>query len=93
MARTVRKKPVELAPTPWPDIECPNAAGEAARQFTRNLRTAIGGASLRSAAASADINHATLMKILAGETWPDLETIAKLESGLKADLWPGRFNR
>lgn len=93
MARTERKKPAELAPAPWPDVESPSPAGEAARQFTRKLRNAIGGASLRSAAASAGINHATLLKILAGQTWPDLETIAKLETGLKADLWPGRFDR
>jgi hypothetical protein len=28
--------------------------------------------------------------ILDGQKWPDLETIAKIEEGTGADLWPGR---
>ena len=31
------------------------------------------------------------MRILAGEAWPDLATIAKIERGLGEDLWPGRI--
>jgi hypothetical protein len=64
--------------------------GEVARQFTLNLREAIGTQSIRGAAAAADVNHSTLLGILEGRTWPDLETIAKIEHGLSADVWPGR---
>ncbi len=43
--------------------------------------------SARSVAASADVNHVTLLNILAGRTWPDLATLAKLEIALDAELW------
>jgi hypothetical protein len=92
MSRTERKKPLDRAPTPWPDVPSDDALGEDARQFALNLRTAIGPTSIRAAAASSDINHATLLRILSGEVWPDLETIVKLEIGLDAALWPGRVN-
>jgi hypothetical protein len=39
------------------------------------------------------VHHATLLGILEGQKWPDLETIAKIEEGTGADLWPGRVNR
>jgi transcriptional regulator with XRE-family HTH domain len=65
--------------------------GEVARHFTLNLREAIGSKSVRGVADAAGINHATLLGILAGRTWPDLATIAKLERGLGVDLWPGRL--
>ncbi|MEU0407932.1 helix-turn-helix transcriptional regulator [Streptomyces griseorubiginosus] len=32
----------------------------------------------------------TIAKALAGESWPDLLTIANLEKALEVDLWPGR---
>ena len=32
----------------------------------------------------------TVARILRGETWPDIATVAHLEHGLGADLWPGR---
>jgi transcriptional regulator with XRE-family HTH domain len=64
---------------------------EVARQLAENLRLAIGERSVRSVARDADVDHATIAAILRGRTWPDLYTIAKLERGLGADLWPGRL--
>ncbi|MCU1445499.1 MAG: hypothetical protein JWP54_1157 [Cryobacterium sp.] len=58
--------------------------------FAANLRLAIGERSIRSAADACGMNHATLIGILDGRAWPDMETIAKLEGGLDAALWPGR---
>lgn len=84
----MRAKPAALAPAPWPDVASKDPIGEVARRFTLNLRTAVGTRSIRSVAEASDIAHTTLLSVLAGQAWPDLETIAKLERGLRADLWP-----
>ena len=67
--------------------------GEVARQLAVNLRAAIGSRSLRAAAEAAGVDHSTIMAILQGRTWPDLYTLARLEQGLEADLWPERRSR
>jgi hypothetical protein len=90
MVRTARKTPRELSPEPWPDARSDDPIGEIARQFAVNLRDAIGQQSIRGAAARSGLNHSTLLAILEGRTWPDLETIAKLETGLDAAVWPRR---
>lgn len=87
MARSVRAKPFELTDS-WPDSPSSTAAGEVARQFALNLQSAIGSLSLRAAAKDCGLVHVTLASVLEGKTWPDLETIAKLEIGLNARLWP-----
>ncbi|WEO77827.1 helix-turn-helix transcriptional regulator [Cryobacterium sp. SO2] len=88
MSRTMRLKPNELVAA-WPDGPASDAIGEVARVFAANLRAAIGARSIRSAAEACGMNHATLIGILEGRAWPDMETIAKLERGLDAALWPG----
>jgi hypothetical protein len=88
MPRTTRLKPNELVPA-WPDGPARDPVGEVARVFAANLRSAIGERSIRRAAEACDMNHATLIGILEGRAWPDMETIAKLERGLDAALWPG----
>jgi hypothetical protein len=90
MPRSKRQAPVELAPTPWPEVPSDDPVGEVARRFVVNLRAAMGGRSVRAVAAAAEINHATLLGVLAGRVWPDLATIAKLERGLDAEVWPRR---
>ena len=88
MSRTTRLKPNELV-TAWPDGPARDPIGEVARVFAANLRQAIGSRSIRSAAETCGMNHATLIGILEGRAWPDMETIAKLERGLDEGLWPG----
>ncbi|WP_139199326.1 helix-turn-helix transcriptional regulator [Curtobacterium sp. MCBA15_013] len=90
MGRPMRALPVELAGTPWPEVPSPDQFGEIARQFVLNVRDAMAGRSLRSVAADAGIGHVTLQRVLAGQAWPDLATIARLEVGLDAALWPRR---
>lgn len=87
MARPTRRKPRELTES-WPDCPSSNAAGEVARLFALNLQTAIGSRSVRAAAKDCGLVHATVISILNGQNWPDLETIAKLEAGLEVGLWP-----
>ena len=91
MSRPSRLHPRELVEN-WPDMPSVDPTAEVARQLAANLRAAIGDRSLRSAARETDVDHATISAILNGRTWPDLYTIAKLERGLSADLWPGRLD-
>jgi len=90
MARTSRKTPVELAPAPWPEVPSPDPVGEVGRQISIRLRAAIGKRTLRAVASAIGMNHSTLVGILDGTSWPDAETLARLEHGLGVDIWPGR---
>lgn len=56
--------------------------------FVRNLRKEVNGRSSREIERITGVNFTTINKILRGQTWPDMVTIARLESGLGADLWP-----
>ena len=89
MPRPLRSTPRELVPS-WPDGPAADAVGEIARRFAANVRDAIGARSIRKAAESIGVHHATLLAILDGRTWPDLETIAKIELGLGTEIWPRR---
>ncbi len=91
MGRPARELPVELCPAPWPDEPSEDRPAEKARRFVVNVRTAMNGRSLRAVAADAGLGHVTLQRVLAGQAWPDLRTIALLEDGLNADLWPSRL--
>lgn len=81
----------------WPDLS-PESVDPVARKcllFVLNLKDAVDDLSeaghtqsLRDFARQAGINHATLIAITAGRTWPDGETIAKLESMTGRSLWP-----
>lgn len=83
-----RERPFELAPGPWPETASPDPVAELARQFSLNLAAAIGDSSLRAVGRTTGVGHNTLASILAGRIWPDFMTIAKLELGLEAALWP-----
>lgn len=88
MGRPARALPVELAAAPWPEVRSDDRFGEVARLFVVNVRNAMGGRTLREVAADAGIGHVTLQRIITGQAWPDLQTIARLEVGLDAELWP-----
>jgi hypothetical protein len=90
MGRPARLKPVQLAEAPWPERPASDPFAEVARQFVVNVRAAMGDRSIRSVAADAGIGSVTLGSVLAGNAWPDLATIARLEAGLNAELWPRR---
>ncbi|MDQ2837065.1 MAG: hypothetical protein M3Y42_00630 [Actinomycetota bacterium] len=92
MPRIARQSPREFSRS-WPDEACEDTTAEVARRFAQRLRSALGGDSLRSAKARTGIDHTVLSDILNGLTWPELATIARLEHGLDADLWPGRIEK
>ncbi|WIE80956.1 helix-turn-helix domain-containing protein [Curtobacterium sp. MCSS17_016] len=90
MGRPARLLPVELCPAPWPEEPSDDRAAETARRLVVNLRAAMNGRTLRAVAADAGMGHVTVQRVLTGQAWPDLQTIARLEDGLDADLWPVR---
>ena len=87
MVRPVRPLPRELTQQ-WPNVPSDDACGEAARLFALNLAVALGGASVRQAKTMTGVNHSTIAVILSGHVWPDVATLARLESRLKTRLWP-----
>lgn len=89
MGRPARLLPAQLAGVPWPDVPADDPLAEVARQFVSNVRAAMDGRSIRAVAAECGIGNVTLSNVLAGKAWPDLATIARLERGLGAELWPG----
>ena len=51
------------------------------------LKHRIGNESIRYVAKKADLSPQTILNILNGKSWPDLRTIARLETALGARLW------
>lgn len=86
-----RREPPRAFTESWPGEPCTDPVAEVARRFAVGLTEALGGRSLRSVRDVTGVEHTTLSGILSGQTWPDLATIARLERGLAADLWPGRI--
>lgn len=78
--------PAELTVS-WPDRESDDPAGEAARRFVMNLRTAMGEKSIRSVAAGAGLEEASVRRVLAGAAWPHFRAIVMLEEFLGACLY------
>ncbi len=76
----------------WPDGPLASGAppeAVTARAIAVNLGIAIGGRSVRKLAAEADLAHTTIYDLLAGNTYGDVITVARLESVLNRSLWPG----
>lgn len=88
MPRPHRPAPADSVDN-WPNTPSPTPEVETARQVALNLRTALDGISLRQANRLTGVDHTTIAAILNGTVWPDLHTLARLEHGLSAHLWPG----
>ncbi len=75
----------------WPDgplaADAPPYAVVTAAVVQR-YRAAAGARSLRSVAGAAGIDPTSLGRTLAGETVPDVHTVAVLEDALGVELWP-----
>ena len=85
--RPHRSLPADLVDG-WPDTPSGIPEVETARHVAVNLRAALGGMSLRHAKTLTGVDHTTISAILNGAVWPDLHTLARLEHGLGARLWP-----
>lgn len=53
-----------------------------------NLRDALQSENQTRVAEQADVARSTLNDLVAGRTWPELITVAKLEEVLGTRLWP-----
>lgn len=87
----MRKKPNQINKN-WPaPIICPSTveehAAERLRELISSVRLYIDGSievhSVRSFATVAGVDHSSLSRIMAGENWPDLLTVTKIESCLE----------
>lgn len=93
MRRTFGSRPPKewLIAGSWPDGEFDPDAPEVvahAVAVSVALSTALAGRNKSEIATAADIRRSTLYDILAGNTWADMVTLAKLESCLETALWP-----
>ena len=88
MPRPHRPAPADTVDD-WPDTPSPTPEVETARHVALNLRAALNSISLRQASRATGVDHTTIAAILNGTVWPDLHTLARLEHGLAAHLWPG----
>lgn len=89
MPRPVRAAPRTHSPD-WPDVACDDSVAEVARLLALRVREALEGRSLREAWRLTGVDHTTIGDVIAGRVWADVATLARLEAGLGADLWPGR---
>jgi hypothetical protein len=81
-----RETPLELSPD-WPNEPSPDHAGETARLITLGLLEAMNGRSIRSVAKAAELNEGTLRRLISGQSWPDVRTIARLERALDVKIY------
>ncbi|MEU7159192.1 helix-turn-helix transcriptional regulator [Streptomyces chrestomyceticus] len=89
-ART--RSPRQLAgdPETWPEQPLVDPAGEAVRRIAVALTRALAerGLSLRAAAAGSGVNRQAIADLLAGRSWPDVATVARLIAFMDVNLWP-----
>ncbi|MBW1601817.1 helix-turn-helix transcriptional regulator [Streptomyces sp. JJ66] len=77
----------------WPGAVLDDHHGaRVAQEVAARLRKVIdaNGWSMVEVARRTGVDRLTVTRVLAGQVWPDLLTIATLEKALDVDLWPGR---
>ncbi|GGL33689.1 helix-turn-helix domain-containing protein [Planomonospora parontospora] len=85
--------PRELAEDPqaWPNADLtPHPAAAVVQAIAATLAGILveRRLSLRGLAAASGVNRQSIADLLAGRSWPDVATIALLETALAARLWP-----
>ncbi|BFV57661.1 hypothetical protein KCMC57_up27650 [Kitasatospora sp. CMC57] len=77
-------------PEAWPRLASADTGAEAVREISRRLAEALTGRglSLRQAAAGSGVNRQAIADLLAGRSWPDVATVARLGAFTGAALWP-----
>lgn len=78
----------------WPDATLDGTpAATYAQHIARNLRNAMGDRSRKEIARLSGLSDVTVAAVLAGDNYPDLRTVARLETALGKRLlpdWPAR---
>ncbi|WP_432034389.1 helix-turn-helix domain-containing protein [Streptomyces antibioticus] len=84
--------PRELTDNPeaWPEQPSTDVAAEAVRHIARKVTRVLDdrGLSLRATAAGSGVNRQAVADLLAGRSWPDVATVARLAHFTGAHLWP-----
>ncbi|MEU2394861.1 helix-turn-helix transcriptional regulator [Streptomyces sp. NPDC007369] len=90
--RARARSPRELTDDPeaWPEQASTDPGADAVRQIARTLGQALDGhgLSLRAAAAGSGVNRQAIADLLAGRSWPDVATVARLAHFTNTTLWP-----
>ena len=85
-----RRPPADGLPAgAWPDDLPDDVSNETklAAAIARRLDKARGSMSYREIGNITGISHQTISNIIRGLTWPDLHTLATLETQLEERLW------
>ncbi|MEU3372325.1 helix-turn-helix transcriptional regulator [Streptomyces sp. NPDC006660] len=94
--RARARSPRELTDNPeaWPEQPSSDVAAEAVRLIARTLTAVLDdrGLSLRATAASSGVNRQAVADLLAGRSWPDVATVARLAHFTGTNLWPDSTN-
>ncbi|WP_413353819.1 helix-turn-helix domain-containing protein [Microbacterium sp. 1P06AB] len=72
----------------WPHERVASEDAEVARLIVVNLLAAMGERGVRGVARDAGINEKTLRRLIAGASYPDVRTVARLEDALGVSLYP-----
>ncbi|MGP3967408.1 helix-turn-helix domain-containing protein [Streptomyces sp. 6N223] len=87
-----RTPPRKLAhdPEAWPDSSITDPAAAVVQHIARTLQAAMEerGGSLRRFAAALGVNRQVVADLVAGRSWPDIATVARLENVLDIPLYP-----
>ncbi len=68
-------------------VDAPDGVAHAA-EIARRLRAALEGKSISAVCRNAGLNRSTVQDLIAGRTFADTVTLAKLERVLGVRLWP-----
>ncbi|MFJ8310555.1 MULTISPECIES: helix-turn-helix domain-containing protein [unclassified Streptomyces] len=80
-------------PETWPEQPSPDVAAEAVRHIARTLAQALADQNLSlRAAAGSGVNRQAIADLLAGRSWPDVATVARLARFTGINLWPDNTN-
>ncbi|MFI7341837.1 helix-turn-helix domain-containing protein [Streptomyces sp. NPDC050085] len=87
-----RTPPRELAgdPEAWPEADLTDPGAAAVQHIARTLASAVAerGLSLRGLAEASGVNRQATADLLAGRSWPDVATVARLGAAVGIPLWP-----
>ena len=75
----------------WPHATVEDPAARVVQHIAASLAVAVEreGLSIRQIASATGVNRQTIAEVLAGASWPDVQTVVRLEDGLGTALWPG----
>jgi DNA-binding phage protein len=90
--RSVAPRELAADPENWPDAVIPDhPQARVVQAIARALARHVDqeGLGLRRVAALSGVNRQAIANLLAGDSWPDVATLSRLEDGLGIGLYPG----